>query len=324
MNSITVASVNLFDLKPDRHDFRRDFLGGLHRSNKELPSKYFYDREGAALFDRICELPEYYLTRTEANILRNCVPEVVGLVGPVALLVELGSGSSVKTRLLLDHLECPAAYVPVDIARRHLIQTVRALQKAYPHLQVLPVCADYSQELHFPVPLVPPRRTFFFFPGSTIGNFSPAQAERFLGRLLAMAGDEGALLVGVDQKKDPGILETAYNDTKGVTSAFNKNILARANRELEADFDLRRFEHLAFYNEQQGRIEMHLVSLDSKLVMVGDEPILFAEGESILTEYSYKYHPEEFMQLARRAGWTPTALWTDEDDLFGVHYLTKS
>lgn len=304
-----------------QENFLRDVLRGLARPVKSLPCKYFYDHEGARLFEAICELEEYYPTRTETGILRRRIKEIAALPGPDCSLVELGSGSSTKTRLLLGHLERPACYVPVDVARTQLLECSAALAQDYVGMEVLPVCADYTN--HFDLPDFPAiaRRTMVFFPGSTIGNFEPEEAEHFLQRITKFCGAAGGLLIGVDLKKDPQVLHAAYNDAQGVTAAFNLNVLARANRELEARFDLAQFEHQAFYNEAAGRIEMHLVSRRRQVVPVSGMKFFFAKGESIITEYSYKYSRDEFRQLAARAGWEVRHCWTDENDWFGVFYL---
>lgn len=319
MNQSEIAEIGEAELT--REHFLRDILKGLSRPVKSLPCKYFYDHEGACLFEAICELEEYYPTRTETCILRRKIKEIAPLMGADCSLVELGSGSSTKTRLLLDHLDRPACYVPVDVARTQLLECSANLAQDYVGMEVLPVCADYTK--HFELPDFPSisKRTMVFFPGSTIGNFEPDEAEHFLQRIAGFCGAEGGLLIGVDLKKDPQVLHAAYNDALGVTAAFNLNVLARANRELDAQFELSQFQHQAFYNQAAGRIEMHLVSLRQQMVRVGGMKFFFSEGESIVTEYSYKYSRDEFRQLAARAGWEVRQCWTDENDWFGVHYL---
>jgi dimethylhistidine N-methyltransferase len=300
--------------------FLADVLDGLCRTARTLPCKYFYDELGSRLFDRICELDEYYLTRTELAILRRA-PEMVALLGPACLLVEFGSGSGLKTRLLLDHLPEPAAYVPVDLARGHLLQSAAELAARYPGLEILPLCADFAGDLELPMPRRPAARRAVFFPGSTIGNFGPDETHQLLRRIARLCGPGGGLLLGTDLRKDPAVLEAAYNDREGVTRAFNLNLLRRINRELGADFDLDAFRHAAVYNRARGRIEMHLVSRRAQEVHVGGTAIRFAEGETICTEYSYKYDLDEFRAQAAAAGLDVARVWTDERRYFAVQYL---
>lgn len=309
--------------RPDleREQFLADALGGLRRPNKTLPCKYFYDSEGSKLFDQICELPEYYPTRTELGILRAHAGELAACLGPGALVVEYGSGSSVKTRLLLDRLERPAAYVPVDVSREHLLATALALRLDYPSLPVLPVCADFCAPFALPRLRRAPRRRAVYFPGSTIGNFSEAAAAALLAGIARLVGPGGALLVGADLVKDPRVLERAYDDAAGVTAAFNLNLLGRMNRELGADFDLRRFRHRAAWVPGPQRIEMHLVSEAPQVVHLGGTEIHFARGESICTEHSHKYTLPGFAALARRAGLIVRRVFTDRAQQFSVQYL---
>ena len=306
-----------------RH-FRRDVLAGLSRPPRSLPCKYLYDEEGARLFEAICELEEYYPTRTETGILRQNIEEIAALLGPRANLVDLGSGNGRKTRLLLEHLEQPASYCPVDVAHEQLLQGSRDLSREYPGLAVEPVCADYTEP--FKLPALPPGSgpVTVFFPGSTIGNFEPGEAVSFLSRMAGVCGEEGGLLVGVDLRKPSHVLNLAYNDPQGVTARFNLNLLARANRELHAKFDLAQFRHYAFYNEAAGRIEMHLVSRRLQHVPVDGTAFLFARGEPIVTEHSYKYTLGQFRELAARAGWEVVRHWTDERRWFSVQYLKPS
>jgi len=300
--------------------FLADVLEGLSRPRKSLPCKYFYDRRGSALFDAICELEEYYPTRTETAILRRHAADMAALAGPGAAVVELGSGSSVKVRLLLDALETPAAYVPVDISREHLLAAAARLAGDYPELTVVPVAADYVQGFPLP-PVAAPERTLAFFPGSTIGNFEPAEAAAFLARLGRRLGQGSRLLIGVDLKKRTDVLEAAYNDAQGVTAAFNLNLLVRINRELGGTFDLAGFTHRAFYDEGRGRIEMHLISRRAQTASVAGRSFRFAAGETIHTENSCKYSLPEFARLAATAGWRAERSWTDEGGLFGVVWL---
>jgi dimethylhistidine N-methyltransferase len=310
----------LRDHEPERERFLADALAGLGRPQKTLPCKYFYDERGSALFDRICELPEYYPTRTELGILRRHAAAMAAAVGPRCLLVEYGSGSSTKTRLLLERLDQPAAYVPVDISREHLLRSAAALARRHPRVRVIPVCADFTQP--FELPRVPrAERRVAYFPGSTIGNFAPPDARKFLTHVADQCGPGGALLIGVDLRKARTILEPAYDDAAGVTAEFNRNLLVRINRELGADFDPAAFDHLAFWNAAEGRVEMHLVSRREQAVRLGGRRIAFAAGESVHTENSYKYDLRDFAALARSAGFEVERVWTDEALLFSVQLL---
>lgn len=302
------------------HDFRTDVLAGLGGSPKSLPCKYFYDATGTELFDRICDLDEYYPTRTEIGILNEHAREMAWLIGPRARLVELGSGSSTKTRILLDELPDLDAYVPVDISPEYLARATRELARDYPGLRMVPVVADYTEPFDLPTG-ERAARTVAFFPGSTIGNLDPDQARDFLRVVAGLCQRGGGLLIGVDLKKERKMLEAAYDDAKGVTAAFNLNLLTRINRELGGEFDLSAFRHRAFYDEVEGRIEMQLVSLRRQSVRVGSSVFHFDEGEPITTEYSYKYDPTEFAELARSAGFSCVHVWTDERRLFSVQYF---
>jgi dimethylhistidine N-methyltransferase len=301
-------------------DFRRDAIAGLSQCEKRLPCKYLYDERGARLFEQICELPEYYPTRTEMAILKHHIGEIVALAGPCCRLVDLGSGSGSKARLVLDALDQPASYVPVDVAGEQLGQNAARLAEAYPALDIQPHCADYTGELDLPASRNG-GKTLVFFPGSTIGNFEPDEAMEFLRRLGRSCKPEGGLLIGVDLKKDPQMLHAAYNDSQGVTAAFNLNLLSRANRELGAEFDLAQFSHDAVYNEPAGRIEMRLISSGPQIVRVDGRQFHFANGERILTEHSYKYTPSEFRRLAARAGLAVVRCWTDDRRWFSVQFL---
>jgi dimethylhistidine N-methyltransferase len=313
----------LRDLSPKRDDFRSQVAAGLGQKRKTLPCKFFYDQRGSKLFDQICELPEYYLTRAELQILQSHAADMAGALGPCCRVIEYGSGSSLKTRLLLDALQNPAAYIPLDISREHLLDAAVRLSASYPALKVLPVCADYTRP--FMVPECDGAvRTVVYFPGSTIGNFEPHDARAFLRSAAAQCGGGGALLIGVDLKKDPGILHAAYNDAARVTAEFNLNLLHRINRELDGTFAVDRFAHYAFYNPRLGRIEMHLVSQSAQSADAGGSTFHFREGETIFTESSHKYTLEEFESLARWAGWTVQNVWTDSRRLFSVQYLTVS
>ncbi len=300
--------------------FRRDVLDGLQEQPKTLPCKYFYDARGSDLFEQITRLDAYYPTRTETAILEAYGDEMADLIGPDARIVEYGSGSSEKTLLLLEKLDAPAAYVPIDISDAALSAAADRTRQRFPDLVVAPVVADYTAP--FVLPGTPGRRTVVFFPGSTIGNFEPENAAAFLAGMARVAGAHGGLLIGVDLKKDRATLERAYDDDEGVTAAFNLNLLARINRELGGGFDLTGFAHEARWNEEEGRVEMHLVSLREQTVEVGGASVFFGEGETIHTENSYKYTPDGFAHLAAQAGFDRTHLWTDADERFSVQYLT--
>jgi L-histidine Nalpha-methyltransferase len=308
----------------DRHDqarrqFRADVLEGLSKRQKTLPCKYLYDARGSQLFDRICELPEYYPTRTEAAILRDHIGEIAGCFPYGAVLIEYGSGSSTKTRLLLDRVDDLSAYVPVDICSDHLLRSARRLKARYPRLRVRPICADFTRP--FRVPRLDDRPRAVFFPGSTIGNFGPEEAVGLLRSMAKVAGSGGGLLIGVDLLKSPAILEPAYDDASGVTAAFNLNLLARVNRELDGTFDLAAFAHRAVFNTVESRVEMHLVSRTEQVAKVGETAFHFEAGETIHTENSHKYSRESFAELARRGGWRVESVWTDASELFSVQYL---
>ena len=300
---------------------RAQVLRGLLGTPKTLPPKLFYDAEGARLFDRICALDEYYLTRAELAILRRHAGEIADLAGPRSALVEYGSGAGVKVRLLLDALVEPVAYVPIDISREQLVDVGRQLAARYSRVAVRPLWADYTLPLHLP-PLPPGARRLAFFPGSTIGNFHPAEAAAFLRRVRRAVGDGGALVLGVDRRKDARVLHAAYNDGAGITAAFNLNVLARLNRELGADFDLARFRHRAFFDRRASRIEMHLESLDAQVVRIAGESISFERGETIWTESSYKYDRPRLNRLAAAAGFSIDRVWTDVHRQFWVAFLT--
>jgi L-histidine N-alpha-methyltransferase len=300
-----------------------EIITGLSQTNKMISPKYFYDQAGSQLFDEICELPEYYPTRTELNIMETHIDEIVDLVGPRASLIEFGSGSSLKTRILLEHLDSPAVYVPVDISREHLFESSRVLEKNFPDLEILPVAADFTQTFPLPNPTIMPLRNLVYFPGSTIGNFTPDQAHQLLKVMHQEAGVDGALLIGVDLKKDKVILERAYNDSKGVTARFNLNVLKRLNREFGANFDLSAFQHKAIYDEAYGRIEMHLISTKAQTFTMGGKLFSMNSGESIVTEHSHKYSLTEFSEMAEKAGFVVDQVWTDPDSLFSVQYCLR-
>lgn len=323
MAHTAISKPELTEQDPDLAANIAEIHAGLARTPKTLSPKFFYDDRGSRLFDRITELPEYYLTKTEIGIMQSNVAEIAELVGREASLIEFGSGSSVKTRILLEHLHSLAAYVPVDISRDHLVAAAEELARDFPHIEVLPVAADFTQPFDLPQPKVMPRRNIVYFPGSTIGNFLPKSAHSLLEVMYQEAGKDGALLIGVDLKKDRETLERAYNDRAGVTAQFNLNMLRRLNAEFDADFDVSQFEHRATYNEDFGRIEMHLISRDDQRVTVAGVPFRIAKGESIRTECSHKYTLQEFGDMVARAGFTVKRVWTDPNNLFSVQYCQR-
>ena len=302
--------------------FARDVVSGLTAARKTLPAKYFYDDRGSALFEAITTLPEYYPTRTELGILEARAGEIAALMPPGAALIELGSGSTTKARILLRR-RAIAAYVPVDISAGFLKREAARLRRDLPWLRIVPVAADFTKPFELP-PEIRARSRVGFFPGSTIGNFEPADAAEFLRHAGRLLGPGARLVVGVDLVKDTAVLNAAYDDAAGVTAAFNLNLLSRINAELGADFDLDCFRHAAFFNRAESRIEMHLVSRDAQQVHVADRTISFGRGETIHTENSYKYTIESFRALAAAAGWSPLAVWTDAQAYFSVHALRFS
>jgi dimethylhistidine N-methyltransferase len=324
MQTSEILSVILRDYHPRVDEMADEVLAGLNERQKTLPCKYFYDAQGSLLFDAICGLPEYYLTRTELGIMQTHLDAMAAALGPRVMLVEPGSGSSVKTRLLLEHLTEPVAYVPVDISREHLVNAADRLNRQYPLREVLPVCADFNRAFEVPAPARLAARTAVYFPGSTLGNFAPPEAAALLRHMRQLAGTGGALLVGIDLRKDKALLERAYDDAAGVTARFNLNLLARINRELDADFDLSRFHHRALFNERESCIEMHLVSTARQTVRVAGERFEFRAGEYILSERSYKHTPERFAALATRAGLKIEKQWTDDRQYFCVAYLMSA
>ncbi len=302
-------------------DERQEILDGLRGQPKQVSPKFFYDELGSQLFDEICEQPEYYPTRTELDIMEDNLDEIAGLLGPAVSLIEYGSGSSTKTRLLLDRLQEPTAYVPVDISKEHLASAAERLAAEYPDVEVLPVCTDFTKPFALPALNRAAARNVVYFPGSTIGNFNMDDALNLLKVMRSEAGDDGGLLIGVDLIKSREILEPAYNDVAGVTADFNLNLLRRLNREHDADFELDKFRHEAVYDEDQNRIEMRLIALTEHTVNVGDEEFAFEAGEHIVTEHSHKFGVEQFAELAARAGFDVRSVWTDDDALFSVQYL---
>lgn len=308
---------------PSSREMLDDVLGGLRDTPKTLPAKLFYDERGAQLFDEITTLDEYYLTRSELAILRAHAADIARLAGPDVALIEYGSGAGVKVRLLLDALERPAAYVPIDISAEQLSRVAEQLQGEYPDVDVRPVAADYTHPIQLP-PMRSHARRLAFFPGSTIGNFHPAEATAFLGRVRRVVGANGALVLGVDRRKNADVLEAAYDDRRCVTAEFNRNVLRRINRELGADFDLEKFRHRAFFNDDASRIEMHLESLERQCVNVGGVRIPFNAGETIWTESSYKYDERQLSAVVNAAGFRVEQLWTDTGNRFWVGYFAAT
>lgn len=314
----SLSNFEFHDLLSRQETFREAFLRTMGAPEKSIPCRFLYDARGSALFDEICDLPDYYPTRTEISILKARADDLAALIGPGAVLIELGSGSSVKTRILLDRMIKPAAYMPIDVSREHLRAAAEEIAADYPDLQVEAVCADYSEA--FDLPAAQGRRVGFF-PGSTIGNLSREEARMLLSLWREKLGPGGLMIIGADLKKESRALEAAYNDPEGVTEGFIKNILARANRELGGDFDITRFDYEARYYAAAGRVEMHLVSKDAQTVTVAGRNFTFHAGEHIHIENSHKYGLEEFAELARSAGFTPDARFTDPARLFSVHLL---
>jgi len=301
-----------------------EIIDGLRQDEKMISPKYFYDERGSQLFEEITALPEYYPTETELGILRDNVDEIARLVGPQASLIEFGSGSSLKTRVLLENLHDLAAYVPVDISEELLLESAALLREDFPDIDILPVAADFTRPFALPQPAIMPVKNIVYFPGSTIGNFTNEDALELLRVMHGEAGEGGALLIGVDLQKDPDIIERAYNDSAGVTAEFNLNVLRHLNREFGADFKLDAFSHSAEYNPEEGRVELRLVSSEQQDVNVGDEAFTIEEDEAILTEYSHKYTLESFARMAGHAGFDVVRVWTDAERLFSVQYCTRA
>lgn len=308
------------DLEPELDDFRTAILEGLSRPRKATPAKFFYDEEGSRLFERICELEEYYPTRTECGILRDGADDLRDLLPEGATVIEFGSGSADKIRLFVQALRGPRGYVPIDISRDHLLHNAGGFAVENPEIEVAAVCADFTRPIRLDE-IAPKGPRVGFFPGSTIGNLNPEEAAAFLRGATRTLGDGGHLVIGVDLKKDPAVLEAAYDDASGVTAAFNLNLLARINRELDGDFELNGFAHRALWNDEDGRVEMHLVSRRAQSVSVAGRQFDFREGETIHTENSHKYTLGEFRALAEAAGFRTVRTLTDANDLFSVHVL---
>lgn len=313
-----------YDFEPEVARMRKDVLGGLARDPKILPSQYLYDERGAVLFDQICDTQDYYVTQTEISILRKNLDQIKELIGPDAVVIEPGSGSGVKTKLLLEGLDDPAGYVPIDVAKKQLAEFAASMDKAYPDLDVTPVCADFTAEYELPQHVEEHRKRIIYFPGSTIGNFMPDVALGLLRHMRQLCGSSGGILIGVDLRKEHGILERAYDDSEGVSKDFAMNYLVRLNRELNAEFTMDSFDYEAVFNEGESRIEMALVSLQDQTVSLDGADVTFKKGERVRTEVSYKYSLEDFAGLAAKAGLKVEAVWMDERRLFSIQYLVNA
>ena len=297
---------------------------GLRSQPKRLPSWLFYDEQGSALFEQICEQPEYYLTRAEIALLNQHAGEIAQVLGPDVRLVEYGSGDAIKTRLLLEHLVTPVAWVPIELSADPLRRSMERMAEQVPHLPIQPLTVDFTRPLRLPVPPRAPRRTVVYFPGSTIGNFEDREAAQLLRKMRGEMGDNGGILVGADLKKDRATIEAAYNDGAGITAAFTLNMLTRLNRELGCNFELNAFRHRAHYNAMAGRIETHILSQREQRVRVGRLQVQFHEDEAMLVEYSCKYSLEDFAALAAIAGLAVQHVWFDPERMFSLQYLTRA
>jgi dimethylhistidine N-methyltransferase len=298
-----------------------EIITGLSAENKYLPSKLFYDEKGSKLFDEICELDEYYPTRTELKIMKDNIKEITSFLDKETLFIEFGSGSSLKTKLILDNVDNLAGYIPIDISETHLKESANKISERYPNLDVYPLAADYTQSLEFPAIKNNVEKKVAYFPGSTIGNFTPNEAIKFFEIVADEIGKNGGLLIGVDMIKEKSILELAYDDSKGVTAEFNLNILSHINSKLNSNFELKNFSHLSFYNSSENRIEMHLKSTIDQIIKIGEHSIEFKEDETILTEYSHKYSLESFEQLCSNS-FQIRKVWMDLNSYFSVQYLS--
>ncbi len=324
MSSVQPFGVGDDDRRPPSSDLLEVVQRGLGAKPKRLPSWLFYDDRGSALFEQICAQPEYYLTRCEIALMDAHAAGIADELGSGVRLVEYGSGHAIKTRMLLEHLHAPVAYVPVEISPEPLRQSVERLAAEFPQLPLQPLCADFSRPLRLPIPPRAPRRTVLYFPGSTIGNFESREAAMLLRKMRNEMGDAGGILIGVDLKKDPALIEAAYNDRAGITAEFTLNMLARLNREIGSHFELSAFAHRAHYNPMAGRIETHIVSRREQQVKVGRVNVAFRADEAIQVEYSCKYSLEDFAALAARAGLAVQRVWTDPQGMFSVQYLVRA
>jgi L-histidine Nalpha-methyltransferase len=324
MSSVQPCGVSDDDRRPPVNDLLEVAQRGLALRPKRLPSWLFYDERGSALFDEICEQPEYYLTRCEIALMDEHAQSIADTLGSEVRLVEYGSGNARKTRMLLQHLHAPVAYVPVELSAEPLRLSVDQLAVEFPQLPLQPLCADFSKPLRLPIPPRAPRRTVVYFPGSTIGNFENREAAVLLRKMRNEMGDAGGILIGVDLKKDPAVIEAAYNDRAGVTAEFTLNMLRRLNRDIGSNFNLSAFAHRAHYNPMAGRVETHLVSRCEQQVKVGRANVSFHADEAIQVEYSCKYSLEDFAALAARAGLAVQQVWTDAERKFSVQYLVRA
>lgn len=317
----------LFDYKPTMTHYYPAVLAGLQEKPKTLPNYFHYDEDGSNIFDEICALPHYYPTRTEVAILKNNIKSIVEAIGENAILVEYGSGSSNKTRVLLDNITDLAAYVPIDISGEYLLKVAEQLAADYPNIEVLPVCADYNAPFDVPQPQRKPTtdaaiRQVAYYPGTTIGNFHPADAVAFLEKVKQRCGKNGGFILAIDLKKDPKVIERAYNDDGGVVAKFNKNILKAVNKAVGTNFNVDQFDRIAIYNEEVGRMEMYLISRQDQTIVMGKQELALAKGERIWMDYSYKYTIEEFSELVAKAGWKVAQTWMDDKALMSILYLT--
>ncbi|MGS1000039.1 L-histidine N(alpha)-methyltransferase [Rhodanobacter sp. UC4451_H18] len=324
MNSMQACGLRDDERRPPASELLEVARHGLALKPKRLPSWLFYDQRGSALFEQICEQPEYYLTRCEIALMSEHAADIADSLGSDVRLVEYGSGSGRKTRMLLRHLREPVSYVPVEISPEPLQHSVQRLAQEFPQLPLQPLCADFSKPLRLPIPPRAPRRTVLYFPGSTIGNFEAHDAVALLRKMRSEMGDAGGLLIGVDLKKDPALIEAAYNDAAGVTAEFTLNMLLRLNREIGSDFDLAAFAHRARYNPMAGRIETQLVSRHEQQVAIGRDKVRFGAEEAVQVEYSCKYSLEDFAALADKAGLAVQRVWTDSRRMFSVQYLVRA
>ena len=318
MKVLYLDDISLYDFEPSIVSFQSEIVDGLRETPKRIASKFFYDEEGAKLFEMITELKEYYLTRTEVAIMRQNLPEIAAWIGPKAQLIEFGSGNSLKTVLLLKQLKSPAAFVPIDISRDQLIEAATQISARFDDLEVFPICADYTDEFTIPEPTQIPERSVVFFPGSTIGNFEPKDAQQFLTNCAMLVGPNGGIVIGFDLAKDASIVEPAYNDSQGITARFNKNLIVHINREFGTNLPVDNFEHYAFWNPAESRIEMHLISQRDLDFELDGTPLHFSAGEHIITEYSYKYTVDRFQSMLRKSGFSVEKTWTDEAMAFAI------
>ena len=303
-----------------QEDIITEILKGMSKNQKQLPSKLFYDEKGSELFDAICKTDEYYLTRTETSIMRGNIPEIVSVLDKDTLLIELGSGSSLKTRLILDNVSGLAGYIPVDISSQHLTETTADLRRLYPNFNIIPVAADYTKDFDIPYTTGHNYKRLVYYPGSSIGNFAPDEAKIFLKRVSKLCTNNGGFLIGIDLVKNKETLESAYNDKDGLTAEFNLNLLNHINDLLNADFDPDKYRHLSFYNTYKSRIEMHLISLENHEVHLFNQSFHIRKFETILTEISQKYTPESFTDLSSDY-FTVKNAWIDDHHLFALFYM---